>query len=72
MRVSPGLGSAVLFAASFLGVVLCGTVLPMSSEGSPQLKPWMLDGLLVCGAVAVLSAPFGWRGFLNWRSHRTK
>lgn len=70
MRVTPGLGSTVVFVTSVLGVVLFGTVLPHSSDGPPQMKPWMLDALLVFGAVAVLSTPFGWRGFKNWLSSR--
>lgn len=72
MRVSPGLGSMVIFGTSFVGALLCGFVFPSMSAGSPELTPWMFNGLLACGAVALFSAPFGWRGYLNWRSRRLK
>lgn len=72
MRFTPALGSALLFAASAGGVILCGVVFPraFSATGDAVIHPWMLNGLLLSGLVAVVSAPFGWRGYINWRAGR--
>lgn len=71
MKFTPALGSALLFAASVIGVILCGVVFPraLSATADAVISPWMLNGLL-SGIGAVVSAPFGWRGFINRRASR--
>lgn len=68
MKFTPGLGSAIVFAVSLLTVVLLGFILPhlwAPANGTPRLTPWMYNGIVVSGAIAVCSAPFAWRGILN-------
>jgi len=72
MKFTPALGSALLFAASVIDVILCGVVFPKASSatGDAMIRPWMLNGLLLPGIAAVVSAPFGWRGCITWRASR--
>ena len=72
MKVIPGPGAAVLFAVSLGGAILCGAIFPVvfSGDGAAALRPWMFNGLWAFGLVALISAPFGWRGLINWRRQR--
>ena len=71
MKTTPGLGAAVLFLLALIGAILCGYVFP-AALGSGTIKPWMFNGMWALGAVALVSAPFGWRGYLNWRIRRSR
>lgn len=67
MNVRPGLGAFFVFAVALAGCLFCGFVAPqLFSKGTVVLRPWMFNGILFFGLIALLSVLFGWRGLYNW------
>lgn len=72
IRFVPGIGSVLLFVAALSGVAFFGFGLPRitSSPMTAAMANSAFLSLLVCAAASVLSVPFAWRGFINWRASR--